>query len=154
MSLFKVTGIQTVENKEVFAFAEKVLNTDKRISVHVDGSYISGTFRGKSNNEYEYCFTSKAFASESSAEEVECIFDEVEQLTRKVEIETVEIVVTDEVRTFIENNKIEKGENPLHFKLFVVQKVIEKFNLPLIEAANNVNKVLGKIVRSNPNFKS
>ena len=154
MSLFNVTGIKTEENKEIFAFAEKVLNLDKRISVHVEGRYITGTFRGKRNNEYEYCFSSKAFVLESSAEEVESIFDEVEQLTKKVEVKTVKIIVTNQVRKFIENNKIAADENPLHFKLSVVQKVIEKFDLPLLEAANNVNKVLGKIVRSNPNFKS
>ena len=88
MSLFKVTGIQTVENKEVFAFAEKVLNTDKRISLHIEGAYISGTFRGKSNNEYEYCYASKSFVLESDAYEVEDAFTKVVE----EEIEVVEEV--------------------------------------------------------------
>jgi hypothetical protein len=88
MSLFKVTGIQTVENKEVFAFAEKVLNADKRISLHIEGAYISGTFRGKSNNEYEYCYTSKSFDVESDAYEVEDAFNKI-----ALEMETVEEVV-------------------------------------------------------------
>ena len=96
MSLFKVTGIQTVENKEVFAFAEKVLNENKGISVHVDGSYISGTFRGKSNNEYEYCYASKSFYEESDAYQVEDAFNKVEQM------ETVEEVVEETIEEVVE----------------------------------------------------
>ena len=121
MGLFNVTGIKTEENKEIFAFAEKVLNLDKRISVHVSGGYILGTFRGKRDNEYEYCYASKSFELNSDAYEVEDAFTQAEQ-DEKVEVETIEPIeeITEENNTTMNGfvfyqNEDTAAEQVVHF---------------------------------------
>lgn len=56
-----ISGIETTANKMVFEFAKKVREKDPRISCHVEGMIITGSFRGKSSETYEYNYAKSKF---------------------------------------------------------------------------------------------
>ena len=76
MALFSVKGEKTEANKVVFDFAERVLQINKAISLYVNGAYITGTFRGKKENEYKYCYTTKSFIYEGASYQVAEAFEQ------------------------------------------------------------------------------
>lgn len=61
MGWFDVKGTETEANKAVFVFAKKIIAADKGVNCNVEGSYITGYYRGKGENSYKYCYTSKEF---------------------------------------------------------------------------------------------
>lgn len=68
-----ITGDKT--NQEIVDFAQAVRSIERGISIHITGAYLEGTYRGKRENAFRYCYTSKSFDYKGEAYQVEEAFN-------------------------------------------------------------------------------